>query len=175
MNSNDHYPAVLELEFELPEPIDIGTFSYDFLDLTLLYSKLSLIAQHKYEQLYFLNDLPYRRRLSEFSRDEKLFVISLSKNSPTKIKVGSWIPKAIEALTEMIERLCHIPEKRDRAKLENEAFRVEVALKVLDKLELNNLSESQRIALANELLYDIRKVANRNKRMRVLNFDTTRS
>lgn len=160
-----------ELEVHVPEPMDLGEFSYEFIDIGLLYAKLALIAQGKYDALYFLNDIPYRRRFMELSRDEKLFVLTLVKNSPVKIELGGWIPKAIRALAELIERLSNLSETRNRARLDNEARKIEIVLQTLEKVGLNNLTESQGIALANELLHDLTKVASHRKSLRVININ----
>ena len=168
----------IELELRTREPIDIGEFSYEFIDISLLYSKLALLSQGKYEELYNLNGLPYRRRFSEFSRDEKLFILSISKNSPIKVKLGAWLPKAIEAFAELIERISQIPEKKEYARLNNEARKIEIAIEIVDKLDLNKnncLSKSQRIALANELLHDIANVSGRKKQIRVLDVSSNKN
>lgn len=158
----------IELQISMPEPLGVGEFSYEFLDLCLLYSKLSLLAQRKYDYFYHLNELPYRRRISEFSRDEKLFIESISKNSPIKIQLGAWVPKAITALAELLERIYELPEKKQRARLENEARRIEIALDIVERIGLDNLSKSHKIALANELLHDISNISDKKKQIKVL-------
>lgn len=165
----------IKLEISIPEPFGMGEFSYEFLDLCLLYSKLSLLAQHKYDTFYHFNDLSYRRRISEFSRDEKLFVESISKNSPIKIQLGAWVPKAITALAEFLERIHGMPEKKERARLENEARKIEIALDVVERMGLDDLSKNHKIALANELLYDISNISGKKKRIKVLSVSPPKS
>lgn len=101
----------------------------------------------------------------------------MSKNSPVKVRLGAWVPKAIEAFGELIERISLLPERKESARLENEARKIEIAIGVIERLNMNDkntLSESQKIALANELLHDLAKVQDRKKQLRVLNVRSDR-
>ena len=154
---------VIDIELETPENIDLGSLSYLLKAFDTLYNKIVIIAEGDHNALL---SLPSPTQF--ITERDKLSVLTISKQSPIKISLGSSIPKAIDALSRLIPILATLPELKFQRRLENQSQLIDITLRVVSELQ-PNMSEAETIALAYQLLPTVTKLRKSDVKIKLSN------
>jgi len=161
----------IDIEIIEQQNIGLGELSFLLLDLDSVY-RVFLYASRS--QLNEIIARPSRFRTENIPHKDRLEVIGLSKNSPIKISLGSWVPKAIDSFGMFIERMYLLRDKKNAMRLENygkaleiEKARVQAILDTLKETQ-PHLSEEERVLTTHRLLDDTRRIYNEYRTIKLL-------